>query len=255
MGQGHGQIEDRLARAIGLDTASVGTHLIERAVETRMSASGVDDLAEFVRLLDGSEEELQALVEEVVVPESWFFRDSRPFEVLGQHARARRARDPSSPSLARPEPAVRGGRGTLLHRHDAHRRRPASRAIPDRRGGRQRPGARAGPSGRVQPECLPGASFLVPVALLPSGPGGVRPGCGGEGDGAVPPGKPARSRPPRRPAPLRRHLLPEFADLSRSRRPRACGGRARSAPGPVGPDLHRPCRDAVIPGVAVRHGG
>ena len=99
MGQGYGQIEERLARAIGLDTASVGTHLIKRAVETRMAASGVENLAEYVGLLDGSGEELQALIEEVVVPESWFFRDSRPFEVLCQHARARRACDPSRPPL------------------------------------------------------------------------------------------------------------------------------------------------------------
>lgn len=99
MVEGHGQIEDRLARAIGLDTASVGTHLIKRAVQTRMSAAGVDHLADFLKLLDGSEAELKALVEEVVVPESWFFRDSRPFEVLAQHARARRASDPSCPPL------------------------------------------------------------------------------------------------------------------------------------------------------------
>ena len=99
MDRDHGQIEDRLARAIGLDTASVGTHLIKRAVQTRMSAAGVDNLADFVKLVDGSEAELQALVEEVVVPESWFFRDSRPFEVLGQHVRSRRASDPSGPLL------------------------------------------------------------------------------------------------------------------------------------------------------------
>ena len=99
MGQGYGQIEERLARAIGLDTASVGTHLIKRAVETRMAASGVESLAGYAELLDGSGAELQALIEEVVVPESWFFRDSRPFEVLCQHARARRACDPSLPPL------------------------------------------------------------------------------------------------------------------------------------------------------------
>ncbi len=58
MGQGHGQIEDRLARAIGLDIASVGTHLIKRAVQTRMSASGAENLADFVKLIDGSEAEL-----------------------------------------------------------------------------------------------------------------------------------------------------------------------------------------------------
>jgi chemotaxis protein methyltransferase WspC len=77
----------------------VGTHLIKRAVETRMAVSGVESLAGYIDLLDNSGAELQALIEEVVVPESWFFRDSRPFVVLCQHARARRACDPSLPPL------------------------------------------------------------------------------------------------------------------------------------------------------------
>ena len=32
--------------------------------------------------------ELQALIEEVAIPESWFFRDSRPFEILATFARS-----------------------------------------------------------------------------------------------------------------------------------------------------------------------
>ena len=41
--------------------------------------------------------ELQALIEEVVVPESWFFRDERPFQWLREH----RSRAAGSNSLVR----------------------------------------------------------------------------------------------------------------------------------------------------------
>ena len=44
-----------------------------------MSELGLDDLGAYASRLGESEPELQALIEEVVVPESWFFRDERPF--------------------------------------------------------------------------------------------------------------------------------------------------------------------------------
>ena len=39
-----------------------------------------------------SESELQALIEEVVVSESWFFRDERPFQWFREYVRAALAR-------------------------------------------------------------------------------------------------------------------------------------------------------------------
>jgi chemotaxis protein methyltransferase WspC len=46
-----------------------------------------------------SEVELQALIEEVVVPESWFFRDERPFQWLADHVRERWLAQPARPPL------------------------------------------------------------------------------------------------------------------------------------------------------------
>ena len=40
------------------------------------------------RAWSNSEAEQQALIEEVIVPESWFFRDERPFRWLADHVRA-----------------------------------------------------------------------------------------------------------------------------------------------------------------------
>jgi chemotaxis protein methyltransferase WspC len=80
-------VERMLAERIGLDPATVGEALIARGVHARMTALGLRTKAEYDRTLLDRSDEVQALVEEVVVPESWFFRDDRPFEALDEFAR------------------------------------------------------------------------------------------------------------------------------------------------------------------------
>jgi chemotaxis protein methyltransferase WspC len=65
-----------------------------------MTSLGLRSKADYERALLGSGDELQALVEEVVVPESWFFRDDRPFEVLADFAREGWLANPGRPPLA-----------------------------------------------------------------------------------------------------------------------------------------------------------
>ena len=72
-------VERLLAERIGLDVASVGSTLIERGIAKRMRQLGVTRAADYERILLGPTDEVQALIEEVVIPESWFFRDDRPF--------------------------------------------------------------------------------------------------------------------------------------------------------------------------------
>lgn len=68
-------IEQLLSRAVGLNIPSVGNAVIERAVRERMTRCAVDDTEQYLaRLLDDGPE-LQALIEEVVVSETWFFRN------------------------------------------------------------------------------------------------------------------------------------------------------------------------------------
>ena len=68
------QITQLLRRQIGLDHGTIGEKSIELAVQSRMQALGLQDLASYVERVFGSRPELQALTEEVVVPETWFFR-------------------------------------------------------------------------------------------------------------------------------------------------------------------------------------
>jgi chemotaxis protein methyltransferase WspC len=74
---------------IGLDVASVGAPMIERAVQQRCGASGSRDLDDYWYQLQQSAAEQQALIEAVIVPETWFFRYHESFAALGRLAKER----------------------------------------------------------------------------------------------------------------------------------------------------------------------
>ncbi|MFJ3487837.1 CheR family methyltransferase [Pseudomonas sp. NPDC090202] len=78
-----------LKQRIGLDVASVGEAIIERAVRQRCSLSNMPDQDAYWQLLQGSADEQQALIEAVIVPETWFFRYPESFATLGKLALAR----------------------------------------------------------------------------------------------------------------------------------------------------------------------
>ena len=80
-------IEELLKAEIGLDPTSVGPQLIQRAVRQRMRDLKHNDPAAYVREVSQSATELEELIEEVIVAESWFFRDESPFEWLRDHIR------------------------------------------------------------------------------------------------------------------------------------------------------------------------
>jgi chemotaxis protein methyltransferase WspC len=75
------KIEDYLNARMGLDAASIGRVAVERALRTRLAVCGLDadGYWEHVR---GSELETQELIEALVVPETWFFRDRNAFDAL-----------------------------------------------------------------------------------------------------------------------------------------------------------------------------
>jgi chemotaxis protein methyltransferase WspC len=79
--------ERLLKDAIGLHAASIGSPAIERAVQERMSACRILDAHAYWEHVTASSVELYELVEAVVVPETWFFRDRKAFEELARVAR------------------------------------------------------------------------------------------------------------------------------------------------------------------------
>ncbi|VVP36793.1 putative biofilm formation methyltransferase WspC [Pseudomonas fluorescens] len=83
---------DFLKERIGLDVTSVGPAIIERAVRQRSMASKALTADEYWHILQGSRDEQQALIEAVIVPETWFFRYPESFVTLAKLA-ARRLAD------------------------------------------------------------------------------------------------------------------------------------------------------------------
>ncbi|MHC8304456.1 CheR family methyltransferase [Pseudomonas sp. PB3P13] len=80
---------DFLKERIGLDVTSVGSAIIERAVRQRTTASNVQTADEYWHTLQGSSDEQQALIEAVIVPETWFFRYPESFVTLTKLATTR----------------------------------------------------------------------------------------------------------------------------------------------------------------------
>ncbi|WP_248731190.1 CheR family methyltransferase [Pseudomonas sp. MWU13-2517] len=78
-----------LKERIGLDVASVGEAIIERAVRQRSQAVQAATLEHYWQQLQRSHEEQQALIEAVIVPETWFFRYPESFATLARLAKAR----------------------------------------------------------------------------------------------------------------------------------------------------------------------
>ena len=75
-----------LKQAMGLDAASIGPASIERAVQQRVVACGLKDAGAYLERVHASAEEVQQLIEEVIVPETWFFRDREAFTALARLA-------------------------------------------------------------------------------------------------------------------------------------------------------------------------
>lgn len=77
---------DFLKERIGLDVASVGEAIIERAVRQRSQALQGLSADQYWQCLQTSSEEQQALIEAVIVPETWFFRYPESFATLARLA-------------------------------------------------------------------------------------------------------------------------------------------------------------------------
>ncbi|NOX27812.1 MAG: hypothetical protein GXP21_06450 [Gammaproteobacteria bacterium] len=72
--------------AIGFDYFKVGTSGIDRAVNLRRTKTDNASTEEYIAYLRKSGgNELALLIEEIVVPETWFFRDRTPFDYLAQY--------------------------------------------------------------------------------------------------------------------------------------------------------------------------
>lgn len=75
-------IETLLKNSIGLETSSIGSSTINRCIRRRMTELEILDIDAYSVLIHSSRDELELLIEEVVIPETWFFRNEAAFKVM-----------------------------------------------------------------------------------------------------------------------------------------------------------------------------
>ena len=81
-------IEQLLEKKIGLSTDTVGADTVASAVRRRMEECGIDDSAAYLEYLNTSTKEWDELLEAVIVPETWFFRNGESFTFLGRYVKS-----------------------------------------------------------------------------------------------------------------------------------------------------------------------
>ena len=82
-------VKEFLHDSMGLAADSIGRGLVERVARRHMAELGAETTADYVKRLRGDETLRQQLIEDLVVPETWFFRDRQPFVLLARLARER----------------------------------------------------------------------------------------------------------------------------------------------------------------------
>jgi chemotaxis protein methyltransferase WspC len=83
--------EKLLKETIGLSMETVGASVIRHALKRRMTACAIADLHAYWAFVTSDKAERQELIDAVIVPETWFFRDREAFGAMVRHLRENRS--------------------------------------------------------------------------------------------------------------------------------------------------------------------
>jgi chemotaxis protein methyltransferase WspC len=86
------RFEDLLGERLGLDPASLGEGAVQQVVSDRMHVLQVEDDSTYLDLVRESDDELDEIIDQVLVPETWFFREPAAFALVRARAHAARER-------------------------------------------------------------------------------------------------------------------------------------------------------------------
>lgn len=93
------QIEALLKEKIGLKKDSISSRQMAKALENRRLACHMPDLASYLQFLQTSSQEWWELIDQIVVPETWFFRHREAFRFLQTYVKTEWLKKPSFPVL------------------------------------------------------------------------------------------------------------------------------------------------------------
>lgn len=78
-------IDKMLKEITGVDSSARGESMLKRAVSERMRVENIANIHEYKDCLVHSAREQQSLIDELMVTETWFFRDQVPFDTLAEY--------------------------------------------------------------------------------------------------------------------------------------------------------------------------
>lgn len=76
------QFEQWLHDKLGFSSEIIGSRAVEFAVRQRLDALSMDDPGAYFKIITSQSDEWQRLVNLITIPETWFFRDEKPFSFL-----------------------------------------------------------------------------------------------------------------------------------------------------------------------------
>lgn len=78
---------DLLTQRLGIDPGSLGPSAVRAVIEAQVRAAGLDDAGRYALRLRSDPQAFAALVDAIIVPETWFFRGGDLFPYLAEQAR------------------------------------------------------------------------------------------------------------------------------------------------------------------------
>ena len=76
------KIKSILKKEIGLDASTIGQATIDKILNERMRSCKITELDDYYIHLNNNNQELHLLLETSVIPETWLFRDDKPFKII-----------------------------------------------------------------------------------------------------------------------------------------------------------------------------
>jgi len=75
-------IAEKLKASIGLHTPTVGMVTVSSAIDRRMRERKITSYKEYLMCISTERDEMKQLVETVIIPETWFFREEEPYHYM-----------------------------------------------------------------------------------------------------------------------------------------------------------------------------
>ena len=73
---------DIIQKKTGINEDTIGRLTYTHAIKTRMDQCGIEDMSAYLSTIENSPNEIDRLIEEIIIPETWFFREENAFEAM-----------------------------------------------------------------------------------------------------------------------------------------------------------------------------